>query len=247
MWAKENNLLDKLLPKMNRYDYSFEDCLNDASKYESGKQWQRCSNTIYRYAIRQHWLTDITHMLRDSTCLAMCSVFNENVIYYVFSKVGEAEQILGYRKDGIICAMSGEQDNFMNFKWKRISYNDYEHMKYINDSITIEQLNYISKRFGELRLTLKKTKPILVYENDNRNVPLAAYKTSRDAIDSPYLKYKKKKHDFSRIINRCAIGKPLDITNGYYWKFGTWDEYYDFYKEEINYLNSFGTVFPNQT
>ena len=143
--------------------------------------------------------------------------------------------------------MSGEQDNFMNFKWKRITYNDYEHMKYINDSITTEQILYISKRCGELRITLKKTKPILVYENDDRDKPIAAYKTSYKAMNSPYLKYKKKKNDFSRIINRCAIGKPLDIANSYYWKFGTWDEYYEFYKEEIDYLNSFGTVFPNQT
>ena len=207
----------------------------------------RCSKTIYRYARRHHWLTDITHMLRDSTCLAMCSIFDENVIYHVFSKVSEVENELGFREDGVIRAMTDERDNYMNFVWKRISYNDYVHMKYINDSIKKEQILNISKRCEEIRLTLKKTKPILVYENDNRVKPIAVYKTSRDAINSPYLKYKKKKNDFSRIINRCAIGKPLDIANGYYWKFGTWDEYYEFYKEEIDYLNSFGTVFPNQT
>lgn len=102
---------------------------------------------------------------------------------------------------------------------------------------------YISKLTGELRITLKKTKPVLVFENDKRDVPIAAYKTSREAVNSPYLKFKKSKGDFSRIIKRCAEGNPLEISNGYFWRYGSFDEYYDFHKKEIDYMKSLGTYF----
>ena len=196
LWAKKNNLIDELLPKQGQSNFTYEECLEDAKKYESGKEWMRCSKTMYRYAKRNGWLTDITHQIRNSTCFAMCSIFDENIIYYVFEKASDVEKLLNFDRDGVIRAMTAEKDNYMNFVWKRITYNEYEQMKYINNKISEEQIQHISKRAGEIKITLKKTKPILVFENDNREIPIAAYRTSREAIYSPYLKFKKSKGDF---------------------------------------------------
>ena len=151
MWAQENNLLDELLPKQRLNNFTYEECLEDARKYKSGKEWQRCSNTMYRYARRHHWLTDITHELRPSTCVAMCSVFDENIIYYVFEKVSEAEILFGFREDGIIRAMTDERDTYMNFVWKRITFKQYENMKYINDKLSKNEILEISKKSERYR------------------------------------------------------------------------------------------------
>ena len=91
---------------------------------------------MYRYARRQHWLTDITHQLRASTCIAMCSLFDEHIVYYIFEKVSEIEKLVGFSIDGVLRSMTDERENYMNFVWKRITYKEYEEMKYINDNIT---------------------------------------------------------------------------------------------------------------
>lgn len=173
----------------------------------------------------------------------MCSIFNENVIYRVFEKVGDVNKIFGFNEDGVLRMLKGERNNYMDFVWKRISYKEYENMKFINNIISKDMIMYISKQSHKLRITLKKTKPILVFENDKRDIPLAAYKTSKEASNSPYLKFKKTDGKFSNIIKRCSIEKPLEISNGYFWRYGTFEEYYKFYQDEINYLNSLGIIF----
>lgn len=72
-------------------NFTFEECIEDAKKYESGKEWARCSKTKYRYARKHKWISDITNMIRPSEHIAMISPFDNTVIYRVFKNVGEIE------------------------------------------------------------------------------------------------------------------------------------------------------------
>lgn len=127
-WLSKNKMWDVLFPPLY---FSKEDCIEIARKYNgSTLEWKSQDFQSYSWAQRRGWAKEIR--LLTKPYLALCSRFDKNVIYCVFS---EYPDIFSFFKNELKRISS--KTTFVNsadfpFIIKEITYEKYNSLLYIN-------------------------------------------------------------------------------------------------------------------
>ena len=82
--------------------------------------------------------------------------------------------------------------------------------------------------------------PILLCDRNNHDIIIKIYKSQTEATIS-----EKRSHEYLKNhIKRCSEG--VELKDGeLFWRYGTIEEWYDYYKKEIDDLKKLGTVFSD--